>query len=305
MPRDTEQLKIAVILLTMDQREKTLRCLESLAAVEDPDHVVWLWDNGSTDGTAEAARDAFPRVRVHRHESNLGVASGRNRAVDLALEGDRPSHLLFLDNDMTVIPDFLRELAAPFAGDDTLAQTTGKIKDMGDPRRLYGAGGCRIRFWRGDTTHRGYGEPDGGRFDEPMRCIPSGGCMLVRTEVFRQLGGFDTTFDPYGPEDLDFGLRAAAAGYHGLYVPPAVVFHESRPGRTFEGGQYTQKYASHRARHWFLFMRRHASPLQKLGFFVLGGPWLLLGLMIREAKKGNLVPALRGLTAGFLRSLRG
>jgi GT2 family glycosyltransferase len=261
-----------------------------------------LWDNGSRDGTAEAVGRAFPEVLLHVHPNNIGVASGRNAAAKIAVERLDPTYLLFIDNDMTVTPRFLDALVQPFGCDDKLAQTTGKIKDMADPERLYGAGGCRLRFWRGDTMHVGYGEVDHGQYDEPKRCIPSGGCMLVRTDVFQELGGFDTIFDPYGPEDLDCGLRAVKAGYYGLYVPESVVFHETKPGRTFEGGQYTERYASHRARHWFLFMRRHASCVQQLGFLFVGAPLLLGALMIREGKKGNLLPALRGLLRGMFGS---
>ena len=123
--------------------------------------------------------------------------------------------------------------------------------------------------------------------------------MLVRTNIFEELGGFDPAFDPYGPEDLDFGLRAKRAGYHGRYVPQALVFHETKPGHTFEGGQYTEKFASYRARHWMLFMRRHASPVQKLGFLLFGAPYRLARILIREGRSGNLA-AIRGLLqAGF------
>jgi GT2 family glycosyltransferase len=297
---DINTVEVAVIILTLNQREKTLRCLRSFQAVKHPPYRIVLWDNGSQDGTSEAVRQTFPDVLVHHHATNLGVASGRNAAVALAIEKIKPVYLLFIDNDMTVTPGFLEALVTPLNTGTQLAQTTGKIKDMQDDRRLYGAGGCRLSFWRGNTQHIGYGQLDRGQYDQAKRCIPSGGCMLVRTDIFRELGGFDTTFDPYGPEDLDFGLRVVKAGYYGLYVPHSVVFHETRPGRTFEGGHYTENFAAHRARHWFLLMRRHAPIYQQLGFWFLGAPYLLATLMIREGKKGNLLPALRGLTRGMV-----
>lgn len=293
-------IDVGVIVLTMNQCEKTLRCLQSFSLVTQPSHRVLLWDNGSSDGTVEVVRERFPEVLAHHHPENLGVASGRNRAAELALKESSPRFLLFIDNDMTVEPEFLATLIAPFEEDERLAHTTGKIRDMDQPEKLYGAGGCRIRFWRGDTNHVGWGELDRGQHDRATRCIPSGGCNLIRTNVFQELGGFDPVYDPYGPEDLDFGLRAVEAGYHGIYVPEAVVYHDSEPGRTFEPGHYTEAYASNRSKHWFRFMRRHASIWQQLGFYAVGGPYLLSGLMIREAKKGNLLPAVRGLVRGFL-----
>jgi GT2 family glycosyltransferase len=292
--------KVGVILLTMNQKEKTIRCLKSFKAVISPTYKIVLWDNGSQDGTSDVVRKEFPDVLVHHHPQNAGVATGRNEAAKIAITNYNPDYLFILDNDMTVTPGFLDALLKPFESDPRLALTTGKIKDINNHERLYGAGGCRIRFWLGDTGHVGYGEIDRGQYDKRIRCIPSGGCILVRRDVFQQLGGFDNNFDPYGFQDLDFGLRAVKAGYYGLFVPQAVVFHESRRSGTFEGRQYTEKYAFTRARNWFIFMNRHASVMQKFGFFFVGAPYLLMILMVREAKNGNLIVALKGLARGAL-----
>ena len=123
---------------------------------------------------------------------------------------------------------------------------------------------------------------------------------MVRTDVFKQLEGFDSVFDPFGPEDLDFSLRLQKAGYTALYVPQAVAYHAV--SHTFGEG-YTEDYARHKFRHWYLFMRRHALLYQKLGFFLIGIPYLAVRVMIREGKKGNL-GALRGLVAGMLDSYK-
>lgn len=298
------EIDVAIVLLTLNQREKTLRCLQSLQAVDFDGHRIFLWDNGSTDGTAAEVRRAYPEVVVHHNPENAGVASGRNSAVALLRQTYRPAYLLFLDNDMTVEPDFLSRLLAPFEEEAHLAQTTGKIRDMHNPGRLYGAGGCRIRFWLGDTTHNGYLEIDSGQYDHIRRCLPSGGCMLVRAAIFDELGGFDTRFDPYGPEDLDFGLRAVQAGYWGLFVPEAIVYHETRPGRTFEGGEYTANFAALRVQHWFGFMATHASWREKAGFYLVGIPYLLAGFIMRQTRRGNLISSLKNLFAGVLRFLK-
>jgi hypothetical protein len=263
--------------------------------MKGPPFDLLLWDNGSNDGTAEAVREAFPEVLVHHHHSNLGVASGRNAASELAIKSFAPSHLLFIDNDMLVMPDFINALLGPFKNDSRLGQTQAKLRFLWDTQRLNDAGGARIQFWLGRITPVGYGEIDYGQYDKPTKCISCGGAMLVRTDVFEQLGGFDATFDPFGPEDLDFSLRLYKAGYYALYVPQALAFHEV--SHTFEGKGYTEKYAKHKARHWFLFMRRHASLTQQLGFLFLGAPYIFARVMIREGRKGNLT-ALRGLVQG-------
>jgi hypothetical protein len=298
-------LSIAVIILTMNQCQKTLRCLESLAGVLNPTHHIVLWDNGSEDGTAAWVRERFPSVTVIHHPCNAGVASGRNMAAKTAIEAFHPGFLFFMDNDMTVTPGVLEALLDPFRQHKKLAQTTGKILDMDNPDRIYGAGGNRIRFWLGDTRHVGYGEIDKGQYNQPHRCIPSGGCMLVRTDIFQQLGGFDPCFDPYGPEDLDFGLKVIQVGYYGEYVPEAIVFHESKPGRTFEGGQYTEKFATLRVQHWLTFMKRHASFLDKLGFILIGVPYLLGSFIVRQARRKKLISSIKGLFRGTIKAVFG
>jgi GT2 family glycosyltransferase len=256
-----------------------------------------LWDNGSTDGTAAKVRSAFPQVICHLHDRNLGVASGRNAGARLAEQTLNPAFLLFLDNDMVVTRGFLEYLLEPFEHIDRLAQTEPKIRFIDDATRLNAAGGCRIQFCLGKIEPVGYGETDTGQYDKQVRCIPNGGAMLVRMEIFNLLGGFDSVFDPYGPEDLDFSLRVRRMGYHGMYVPRAVVHHER--GRTVEGGEFNEIYARNKTRHWMILMRRHASPLQRLGFYIWGAPIGFLRILIRETLSGN-TEALKGLLGGFL-----
>jgi len=301
---------IGVVLLTVNQRQKTLRCIRSFQPLDADFCRIVLWDNGSTDDTPDAVRVEFPDVLVHHAPQNVGVASGRNGGADLAISAFDPKFLLFVDNDMTVSPGFMHLLLAPFENDDQVAQTTGKIAwltDDGDddPRQrvIYGAGGCRVRFWLGDTSHIGYGEVDHGQYDKLGPCVVSGGCMMVRTSVFKALGGFDSIYDPYGPEDLDFGLRARKSGYSAQYVPEALVFHDPQPGRSFEGGHYTETYAAQRMRTWMVFMARHATVIEKIGFFLVGGPYRLVRLIGRECRRGNL-QAIKGLVQGATRRIK-
>ena len=91
------KVTVSIILLTMNQRATTLRCLESLMAVQEPNHRILLWDNGSNDGTIEAVNIDFPEVIVHYHPTNAGVASGRNLAVAMLEEQFTSEFLFFLD----------------------------------------------------------------------------------------------------------------------------------------------------------------------------------------------------------------
>jgi GT2 family glycosyltransferase len=292
----SEQASIAVIILTLNQRDRTLQCLASLLACEGPAFHTLLWDNGSQDGTVDAVREAFPQILAHHHPTNLGVAGGRNAGAELAIKTWNPSHLLFLDNDMLVERDFVGALLRPFSEYDGVGQTQAKLRFMHDRDRLNDGGGARINFLLWRVTPVGFGEVDWGQHDTVKACTACGGAMMVRSEVFQQLGGFDPMFGPFGPEDLDFSLRLQKAGYQALYVPQAVAYHAV--SHTFGEG-YSEDYARHKSRHWFVFMRRHASPLEHLGFFFLGAPYLAVRVLLREGKQGNL-GAVRGLARGIL-----
>lgn len=290
------QPNIVVIILTWNQRETTLRCIESLVPVNQDEYKILLWDNGSDDGTVQAVQQAFPTVLSHHHEQNLGVAGGRNAAADLAIELFKPTHLVFLDNDMLVEHDFIPALHQPFIDNDRVGQTQAKLRFMHDQNRINDGGGARINYVLWQITPVGYGQIDQGQFDQIRPCNSCGGAMMVRVDVFQELGGFDMAFNPFGPEDLDFSLRLQQAGYQALFVPQAVAYHTV--SHTFGSG-YSEEYARHKSRHWLIFMRRHASLPQKAAFYLIGAPYLAVRVFLREARRGNL-GAIRGLLQGML-----
>jgi hypothetical protein len=289
-------MNIVVIILTYNQRQKTLKCLSTLFAGEDIHFRVLIWDNHSQDDTLTAVELTFPAVVTHYSKSNLGVARGRNAAGTKAIRELGATHLLFLDNDIEVDTGFIKALYEPFEGDTGLGQTQAKLRFLHDRGLINDGGGAQINFvfWRVKPV--GFGEFDSGQYDTPRPCISCGGAMMVRSDVFQQLGGFDPLFGPFGPEDLDFSLRLQKAGYKAMFIPKAVGYHQV--SHTYGEG-YSEEYARHKSRHWLLFMRRHANIWQKLTFYFFGAPILLVQVFIREARRGNL-RAVRGLVGGIL-----
>jgi GT2 family glycosyltransferase len=287
---------VIVVILTYNQKDTTLECLDSLLRNENMSFKVLVWDNGSHDGVIEAVNGAFPDVLTYYSESNLGVAGGRNAAAQLAIHEFGATHILFLDNDILVEQGFVEALHEPFELNPTIGQTQSKLRFMHDRSLINDGGGAQVSFvfWRVKPV--GFGESDRGQYDTSHPCISCGGAMMVRSDVFQQLNGFDPLFGPFGPEDLDFSLRLQKAGYKAMYIPKAVGYHQV--SHTFGKG-YSEEYARHKLRHWLLFMHRHASISQKIAFYLLGAPILAIQVFTREAWRGNL-PAIRGLIHGFL-----
>jgi GT2 family glycosyltransferase len=294
--------RISVIILTINQRQQTLRCIEKLQQSRSSDHSfhITVWDNGSNDGTVEAIHALDPNVTVLRSDTNLGVAGGRNAAAKSAIDRESPDILLFLDNDMVVEEDFVKALTDPFSGENgtSIGQTQAKLLLSDDPERINDGGGCNVQFWLGRTRPVGYGEMDRGQFDAEKRCTACcGGAMAVRADLFVSLAGFDERFNPFGPEDLDFSLRLQKMGFEAWYIPAATAYHDVN--HTI-GGNYSEEYAASRSRHWLRLMRRHANAMDWLGFIFIGVPTIAVRVLIREGSKGNL-GVLRGLLTGVFR----
>jgi GT2 family glycosyltransferase len=296
-----ERVRVAAVMLTLNQRDTTLRALASLMPQVDANMRVLVWDNGSSDGTVAAVRREFPGVMVHHHPENLGVASGRNAGARLACELFQPEYLLFLDNDLVLRPGFVAALLDAMETNPEVGQTQAKLLYLDEPTRINDGGGCRINFWLGITDPVGFKEIDRGQCDRVAPCISCGGAMMVRAALFRELGGFDGIFDPFGPEDLDFSLRLQKLGFKALYIPAAVALH--KVNHTYESGGYTAVYARSKAKHWLRFLRRHATPLQKAGFYAIGAPWIALRMVFRELLRGN-PGAISGSVRGMLESLK-
>lgn len=291
-----DPLVIAVIL-TRNQKADTLRCLRSFQSVDYSRLEIVLVDNGSTDGTHQAVSQEFPSVHVVYSTTNAGVAGGRNIGIAHAGRNFAYDYLLYNDNDTVVTHDFLRPLVAALEANPQIGIAAPKLYVMGEEGRLDSAGGSVINFWTGKTRRRGSGEIDRGQYDGAHMpdCVPTG-IALTRRSVIERCGGFDPTFNPYGPEDLDFSLRARAQGFSFRYVPASVIYHK---GNKTGFGAYNPEYAALKGRNLRKFVKRHATTLQWYGFNLFL-PFLGMRTACRELTRGNVKAPLQ-LIRGYLR----
>jgi GT2 family glycosyltransferase/glycosyltransferase involved in cell wall biosynthesis len=178
-------------------------------------------DNGSTDGSAEFVRTAFPQVRLVALEKNLGFGGGSNAGFQAA----RNRVVVLLNSDMRVAPDFLQPLLDGFRDPGVFAVSCQIF--FSDPAKLREETGLTQGWWE-----------DGGlrvrhRIDSAVTdlfpCFYGGGgsCAFDR-EKFLALGGFDPLLEPFYLEDGDLGYMAWKRGWKVLYQPRSVVYHEHR-----------------------------------------------------------------------------
>jgi GT2 family glycosyltransferase len=205
---------LAAVVTHFQTPDETRACLRSLRASDRAVDRIIVVDNGSRPPFAGDAET----LRV---EENLGFGGGCNLGIARALDAGADS-ILLLNSDAEVAPDCVALLEAALSPGIGIVGPT--IVRRGAPPRVESAG-VRFSPRTGRMINLGAGHLDGPRPPAPRRVESViGCCMLIRRQVFERIGGFAAELF-YGFEDLDFTLRAAAAGFATLCQPRATVWH--------------------------------------------------------------------------------
>jgi GT2 family glycosyltransferase len=194
-------------------------CLDSLYRQEYANAEVIVVDNASTDGMADFLAQRHPSVSLIRSERNLAYAGGNNLGASRA----RGSYLLFLNHDTLVSDGFLSTLVTVMESCPDIAIAQSRIMMAADPNRVDSVGAYLTRS--GMWVHPMHGEPFQANLKEPADILGAcGACLMVRRDLFEQLGGFDPDFTIYF-EDADLCLRARLSGRRVVVVPTSVILH--------------------------------------------------------------------------------
>lgn len=207
---------VAVVIPNWNRAELLARVLKHLKAQTYPIGEIQVVDNGSDDDSVRVARNAGARV------IEMGRNAGFAAAVNRGIAHSESDWVALVNNDVTFGPEWLDTLIrrASTAGAHFAA---GKLLSAADPSRIDGTFDAVSRG--GMPWRCGCGRPDGPEWNQ-QRAIQFAPmtASLFRRSVFETIGMLDDRFESY-LEDVDFGLRCAAAGLTGVYVPEAVGLH--------------------------------------------------------------------------------
>jgi hypothetical protein len=202
-------MKVAAVIPNWNGAQRLPRCLASLATQTRPFDRVVVVDNGSTDGSQEAAQVRLPE--------NVGFAAAVNRGC---WEAGDCEWIAVLNNDVALDPGWLEAMLAAQPYD----VGGSRLRLAHNPRLLDGAGDAVSLGLA--AVRLGHGRADGPLYDHPRPMLAvCFAAALVNAEVFRRVGGLDERFFAY-LEDVEFCLRARLAGFRVRYVPEAIAVHE-------------------------------------------------------------------------------
>jgi GT2 family glycosyltransferase len=207
---------VTVVVPNWNRRDLLARLLESLNCQTHPINQIIVADNGSADGSREAATAAGARV------IELGRNLGFSRAVNAGIRAARTPWVAVVNNDVEAAEDWLERLldaverSGAWFGTGMLLDTMRKDLIEGTFDTVC-RGACA---WRA-----GHGRSDAEEWREArtVRLVPFT-AALFRAELFEKVGLLDERFESY-LEDVDFGLRCSKLGFEGVYAPDAVAYH--------------------------------------------------------------------------------
>ncbi|HEX3154482.1 MAG TPA: glycosyltransferase family 2 protein, partial [Candidatus Angelobacter sp.] len=215
--------RVSIIILNWNSYQVTLDCLLSLRKMDYRNFEIVLVDNGSVDGSPEKLLASAPEIRLIKNATNLGFAGGCNVGMRDALRRGT-DYVLLLNNDTVVAPDFLSQLVRVAESDEKIGAVNPKILFFDRPDRLNYAGGEQ-KSWRLFPKVIGLRDRDDGRYDKMREVSFLTGCaFLIKAGVVRQIGVFEEVYFHFY-DDIEWSLRVTQAGFKGVYVPKAVIWH--------------------------------------------------------------------------------
>ena len=187
---------------------------------------IYVADNASTDNSLSLIEEQFPTVKTLLLDKNYGFAGGYNKAL-AQINAD---YFVLLNSDVEVTENWLQPLLNYMNENADVAACQPKIKSFynRDYFEHAGASGGFIDylgfpFCRGRVV--GTAEMDRGQYDTVIDVFwATGACLLIRSELYNQVGGLDDEFFAH-MEEIDLCWRLKGQGFRIVCIPQSEVYH--------------------------------------------------------------------------------
>jgi GT2 family glycosyltransferase len=227
----SEQPDVTFVIVSWNVRELLRRCLKSIADQTKLGYEIIVIDNNSRDGSPEMVAAEFKAVKLIRNRENLGFARANNQGLEMAAG----KFVFFLNCDTELIEDAATELVVAASeksvgivgpeilySDYTHQQSVRRFPGFSDQLIVL----LKLRHILGwTTTMKSYLADPGAAQREPLAVDQvMGAAIMMRTELARELGGFDPGY-PNWFEEVDLCQRVKRTGYRVVYWPLTKVIH--------------------------------------------------------------------------------
>lgn len=216
---ETDSPAISVLMVVYGGGALAVDAVASLVEHTRHPFEVIVVDNASKDDSVAAIRDGITGVTLIAKDHNLGFGGGNNRAAREA----RAPILCMLNPDARVTGGWLDPLMAALDEPGVGAVAPALVGADGELQEV----GAVVDHWgyTGPIGTRGFGQPVRMPAGRVVVDYASAACLLMRTDVFRSLEGFDPTYRLAYYEDLDLCMRLWERGLQVIGEPASRVIH--------------------------------------------------------------------------------
>lgn len=224
--------ELTVVVLTWDNLALTQRCVESLRQHTDVPYELVVVDNGSAHDAAEYVRQAADVAVMHDH--NTGFAAGMNDGLAQA----RGRAVAFLNNDIEVPARWASRLLETLSANDRTGVVVPALTEAGNVRTVRTEPGNRVEALA------------------PFEAPPSAVCYVMPTQLARDLGGWDTSYQVASGEDLELAFSVWVNDRDIVFDTRVLVEHVGHATSDIKLPDRRQLWAANRR----LFLDRWSDP---------------------------------------------
>ena len=242
---------VAIVILNWNGRSYLEKFLPSVVATTYQEARVIVADNSSTDDSLLFLEQHYPAVETLMLEKNYGFARGYNEALK-RVEAD---YYVLLNSDVEVTPGWLEPMVALLESHKDFAACQPKILAY-NRKELFeyagAAGGWLDSFGYPFARGRVFDdcEVDQGQYASVQEVFwASGAALMIKRDVYHQVGGFDPYFFAH-QEEIDLCWRIQLRGFKILCQPQSTVYHVG--GGTLPKGNSRKTFLNFRNNHIML-----------------------------------------------------
>ena len=218
--------KIGVFICNYNKKEYVLNNLASMFQQTIMDDIdIYVIDNASSDGSADAIEKNYPLVHVMRNQENIGGAGGFYQALKMGEEHGYP-YILLADNDIRLAPDAIEQLYVFLKEHEDVGMVGSKVYLMDDPSRIWIYGNY-IDFDNYKMIDCYANELEDESQPDIVYCdtVPSC-CLLIKTECLKKTGYMPKENFIFW-DDIEWCHRFGLAGYKVAAIAASKVWHKT------------------------------------------------------------------------------
>jgi GT2 family glycosyltransferase len=254
---------IAIIIINWKKYELTRNCINSVEKSSFKNFKIILIDNESQNDFSDEI-NKNKKIYIIKNKNNEGFARANNQGIKYSLKNGY-DYVLLLNNDTLITNNLL---------DSLIKQSNILNQKIIQPlilnyngTKIWNAGGTINNFFGTFKTHRKRESFTGLKSNMDFTDWFTGCCVLIKSEVFYDIGYFDENFFAYY-EDIDFSIRLKANGYSIAMMNDSYLKHfesaSSKSNNQSEGN--LSPYVHYlNIRNHILLLKKHSKLFNAIG----------------------------------------